>query len=107
MGQFYRIEKIAEADGIVELKVGFGEQALHTEILPDAIATLAGLGLTGGELIKLNGPMSLPVAMALAHGLCHLYSAVAVFVPMEKKYFVCISHNPALPIGPLNVEKST
>jgi len=99
MGQFYRIEKIAVADGVVELKVGFGVTALHPDILPEAVATLASLGLPGGKLVKFNGPMSLPVAMALAHGLCHLYSAVAVFVPMESKYVVCISHNPEFVVG--------
>ncbi len=99
MGQFYRIEKVADADGVVELKVGFGVTALHPDILPDAVATLASLGLTGGKLVKINGPASLPVAMALAHGLAHLYSAVAVFVPMESNYVVCISHNPEFVVG--------
>jgi hypothetical protein len=41
--------------------------AANTQVVPDAIAALAALKLTGGRGIHFNGPASLPVAMALAH----------------------------------------
>lgn len=99
MGQYFRIEKVSDVDGVVELKIGFGTPALHPAILPDAVATMKALALPGGKLVKFNGPCSVLVAMALAHEVVHLYSAVACFDPKEAKYVVCVSHNPDLIVG--------
>ncbi len=57
--------------------------------------------ITGGELIKINGPSSLPIAYVLAHKLCHLYQAVAVFDPKLSKYVVSITHSANYPLGTL------
>ena len=35
--------------------------------------------ISGGEIIKINGPASLPVAMVFAHKLSHLYQAIACY----------------------------
>lgn len=99
MTKYFKVEKLSETDGVVEVKVGFGEPAQMPQILPDAVAAVKSLKLTGGKLLKFNGPCAVPVAMALAHEVAHLYAAVAFFVPMEAAYVVCISHDPELAIG--------
>lgn len=87
------------------LKVGFGEPAQNDAIVRDAAERLAELALdgtlSGGPIIKINGPASLPVAVVLAHGLSHLYGAVAVFDPKLGKYVVSTTHNPAYRVGDL------
>ena len=99
MGQYFRVEKVSESDGVLELKVGFGDPAQHPAILPDAVATMKALALAGGKLVKFHGPCSVLVGMALAHEVAHLYSAVACYDPKEAKYVVCISHNPDFQVG--------
>jgi CRISPR-associated protein Csx3 len=89
------------------LKVGFGEPAQNDQIVKDAAARLDELietgVLSGGSLLKINGPASLPVTCVVAHKVAHLYGAVAVYDPKleaEKgKYVVVISHNPAYKLG--------
>ena len=55
--------------------------------------------LTGGDLLKIDGRMSLPVSYTIAHELGHLYSAIAVFDPRLKAYVVVISTNPEYHLG--------
>jgi CRISPR-associated protein Csx3 len=57
--------------------------------------------LSGGKIIKLNGPASLPVAVLISHELAHLYEVVAVFDPKIGKYVVSISHGPDYTPGDL------
>ena len=82
-------------DGAV-LKVGFGSPAQNDQIIRDAKAKLdemiASKELAGGKLVKINGPASLPVAVAIAHAVNHLYEVVAVFDPKLGKYVVAVSH---------------
>lgn len=87
-------------DGNV-LRVGFGSPASNDVIVKDAVAALKDLGLSGGPILKINGPASLPVAVALAHGVTHLYGAVAVFDPKLSRYVVSVSHNPDYAVGDL------
>ena len=87
-------------DGNV-LRVSFGSPASNDQIVKDAVAGLKDLGLTGGPLLKINGPASLPVAVALAHGVTHLYGAVAVWDPKLSRYVVSVSHNPDFNVGDL------
>jgi len=61
-----------------------------TEIRDNAVQ--AANGSAGGKLIKINGPASLPVAMAIAHAIAHLYEVVGVFDPKLGKYVVAVSH---------------
>lgn len=88
---FYKIEK----DGDI-LRIGFAEPAQNDQIVRDAVARLDEMveagELAGGSIIKLNGPASLPVAVAIAHGVSHLYETVAVFDPKLGKYVVSVSH---------------
>jgi len=87
---------ISLEDGNV-LRVGFGEPAQNDKIVQAAVARLAKMTATGelagGKLIKINGPASLPVAVAIAHGVIHLYETVAVFDPKLGKYVVAVSHS--------------
>jgi CRISPR-associated protein Csx3 len=87
------------------LKIGFGEPAQNDQIVCDAAARLEQMSqsgeLSGGPLLKINGPASLPVACVLAHKVGHLYGAVGVFDPKLGKYVIAITHNPMYKVGDL------
>ncbi|MBD3282097.1 MAG: CRISPR-associated protein Csx3 [Candidatus Portnoybacteria bacterium] len=95
--------KISLENGI--LKIGFGSPAQNNEIVKEAEARLEEMAesgeLAGGEVIRVNGPASLPVAMLLAHKLAHLYQAIACFDPKLSKYVVAIAHGDKFAIGDL------
>ncbi|GAX37388.1 CRISPR-associated protein Csx3 [Nodularia sp. NIES-3585] len=90
-------------DGI--LRVRFGEPAQNDQIVKDAAARLEEMTtsgeLTGGQLLKINGPISIPVAFVLAHKLSHIYGAIGFFDPKIGKYVISITHNPAYKLGDL------
>jgi CRISPR-associated protein Csx3 len=98
----YCIESELTTDGIL-LRVCFGEPAQNDQIVRDAVSRLTELIQSGGlegSLLRVNGPMSMPVAFALAHGVGHLFGAVAIYDPkLGGKYVVSISHDPNYPIG--------
>lgn len=88
------------------LKLNFGEPAQNDQIVRDATTRLEELAvcgqLTGGTLLKINGPASLPVAFVIAHKVAHLYGAIAVYDPkLGNKYVVCITHTPTYKLGDL------
>lgn len=87
------------------LQVNFGEAGQNDDIVKDAAARLEGMTsmgkMTGGQLLKINGPISIPVAFVLAHKVSHIYGAVAVFDPKIGKFVICITHNPAYKLGDL------
>ena len=99
MGNFYKIEKAkanfngAEVD---VLKVGFADPEKNPAIVRDAVGKLEALASAeanyGGKIVFVNGPASLPAAMAISHAIAHRYGAVACFVPPEKRYVVAIAH---------------
>jgi len=87
------------------LRVSFGTPAQNDQIVKDAATRLeemTRLGeITGGQLLRINGPISIPVAFVLAHKLAHIYGAVGFFDPKLGKYVICITHNPAYNLGDL------
>ncbi|AFZ59578.1 CRISPR-associated protein Csx3 [Anabaena cylindrica FACHB-243] len=87
------------------LRVSFGEPAQNDQIVKDAATRLEEMSrlgeLTGGQLLKINGPVSIPVAFVLAHKLSHIYGAIAFFDPKLGKYVISITHNPAYKLGDL------
>lgn len=83
------------------LKLSFGTPAQNDQIVKDAVEAIKNLNLEGGKIIKLNGPASLPVAIALSHEVGHIYGAIAAFDPKLGKYVVAISHDPEFKIGDL------
>jgi CRISPR-associated protein Csx3 len=87
------------------LEIGFGKPAQNDQIVKDAYARLqemAELGeFVGGPLLKINGPVSVPVAFVLAHRLSHIYGAIGFYDPKLCKYVICITHNPAYNLGDL------
>ncbi|MTJ09398.1 MULTISPECIES: CRISPR-associated protein Csx3 [unclassified Anabaena] len=90
-------------EGILRIK--FGEPAQNDQIVRDAAARLEEMAesgeLPGGQLLKINGPVSIPVAFVLAHKLAHIYGAVSFYDPKLGKYVICITHNPAYKLGDL------
>ncbi|MBW4690114.1 MAG: CRISPR-associated protein Csx3 [Komarekiella atlantica HA4396-MV6] len=95
--------KIDLKDGI--LRISFGEPAQNDQIVRDAAARLEEMlesgELTGGQLLKINGPVSVPVAFVLSHKLAHIYGAIACFDPKLSKYVISITHNPSYKLGDL------
>jgi len=87
------------------LRVGFGVPAQNDIIVIDVLARLTEMDqageLEGGGIIKINGPASLPVAVALSHALAHKFSAIGVFDPKLNKYVVAVSHDPNTKVGDL------
>jgi CRISPR-associated protein Csx3 len=87
------------------LKIGFREPADNPQIVRDAHAQLEALSHLeplGGELLKINGPASIPVAFVIAHKVAHLYGAIAVFDPkLGHKYVIVITHTPKYKLGDL------
>ena len=93
-----------DSDGSDLLRIGFGSPAQNDKILKDVVSLLDNLvkdNLKGGNLLKINGPASLPVAMHLAHAVGHIYGATACFDPKLNKYVVSISHDPKYAVGDL------
>ena len=87
------------------LKVGFGDPAQNDQIVKEAEASLKDMiengTLSGGSVLKINGPASLPVAVAIAHAVAHRYETVAVFDPKLGKYVVAICHSDKFSVGDL------
>jgi len=92
-------------DDACVLSIGFGCPAQNDQIVRDAKAGIDELiksgRIAGGEIIRINGPASLPVAMALGHALSHLYQAVACYDPKLAKYVVAIAHSDKFQVGDL------
>src|SRR5215469_10011706 len=87
------------------MKVGFGDPASNDAIVRDVQSTLDAMKadgtLTGGPVLKINGPASLPVAFVIAHAVLHIYGAVAVFDPKLQKYVVSVAHGADYAVGDL------
>lgn len=87
------------------LRLSFGEPAQNDQIVQDAAAKLEQMAqsgeISGGQLLRINGPVSIPVAFVLAHKLAHIYGAIGFFDPKLGKYVICITHNPAYKLGDL------
>jgi CRISPR-associated protein Csx3 len=98
--------KISLEDDV--LKVGFAKPANGDQIVKDAAARLDEMiragEFSGGKLLKIDGPASLPVCYLIAHKISHLYSAIAIFDPKigrkgYKTFITAVSHTPAYKIG--------
>ncbi|HEX5324737.1 MAG TPA: CRISPR-associated protein Csx3 [Capsulimonadaceae bacterium] len=87
------------------LRVGFGEPAQSDQIVRDValcVEELIGGGrITGGPLLKINGPISVIAAMVLCHAVAHRYEAISMFDPKLNRYVVTISHGPSYRVGDL------
>jgi CRISPR-associated protein Csx3 len=93
------IEKDKRGDTV--LRLSFGNSALNDQIVRDAIKRLDELDIGGGKLVKLNGPASLPVAIAIAHHIMHKFSYIGVYDPKLDKYVIAVAHGPEHKIGTL------
>lgn len=91
MANTYNITAETTPDGVL-LRLSFGTPAQNDQIVKDAATALESLKLSGGQIVFLNGPASLPVACAIAHGVSHLFKEVAVFDPKIAGYVVAVSH---------------
>lgn len=81
------------------LTLSFGAPAQNDAIVRDAVAEMENLHLEGGALCLLNGPASLPVAIAIGHAVAHRFGAVGCFDPKMGGYVVAVSHDANRPVG--------
>jgi CRISPR-associated protein Csx3 len=98
----YTIEVVKVDDLFADVKVGFGSPANNDQIVVDATAAAkAVVSDICGHVVRINGPASLPVAVALSHVWVHVTKAIAVFDPKLGQYVVAVSHDPAFVVGQL------
>ncbi len=86
------------------LTIGFGsDQTSNDNIVRQAREKISGIKsqFEGLEVLKVNGPASLPVAMMLAHEVSHIVQSVACYDPKLGKYVVAVSHSPLYTVGDL------
>ncbi|MEA5489644.1 MULTISPECIES: hypothetical protein [Pseudanabaena] len=79
------------------------QEVSNARLVKDASAELDRLvaagELCGGELLKVNGPISLPVSFVVSHRVSHLYKAIAMFDPKMSRYVVTSSHDLQYRLG--------
>lgn len=97
----YKIHAEKDSNGNLILRLSFGVPANNDQIVRDAVKRLDELNIGGGKLIKLNGPASLPVAVAIAHHIMHKFSYIGVYDPKLNKYVISVAHGPERMIGDL------
>lgn len=87
------------------LQIAFGEPSQNDAIVIEVTRRMSELiedgTLKGGDVLKVNGPASLPVAMSIAHSVGHLYQAIACYDPKLSKYVVAIAHGDNYRVGDL------
>lgn len=92
------------------LKVRFGKPGNGDQLVRDAAARLDEMvvsgELSGGKLLKIDGPASIAVSYLIAHKISQLYGAIAVFDPKigkqgYKTYIVAATHTPVYKLGEL------
>lgn len=92
-------------EGGTLLRTRFGQPAGNDLIAGELEVQLQEMKSTGrlpgGPLIRVNGAISVPLAMVLAHHLLHLYEAVAVYDPKLSRYVVVSSHGASHRVGDL------
>ena len=88
----YHIELVERNESAALLKVGFVGSALGDTVLRSAVKAIEAVDLSGGGVVLINGPMTLPVAFVIAHKVLHLFTAVAVYDPKMNGYLVVASH---------------
>lgn len=99
--QAYNARVVDISDGVITVQLRFGEPATNDRIVKDAIEAMAELKLEGGRGIKLNGPCSVPAAIAIGHAVAHMFGFVAFFDPKLERFVVCVSHDPGVRPGDL------
>ena len=97
----FSAEVLDRSHDIVTIRLSFGEPAQNDRIVKDAVDAIVSLKLEGGKGIKLNGPCSVPAAIAISHAVAHLFGFVAFFDPKLRQFVVCVSHDPAVRPGDL------
>ncbi|MBF0586931.1 CRISPR-associated protein Csx3 [Prosthecochloris sp. N3] len=88
------------------LFIGFGKTPAQNDVLvkeaEHQLDELINKGeICGGEIIRINGPTTLPVALVLAHKLSHRYQAVAMYDPKLSRYVIAIAHGDKYSVGEL------
>lgn len=91
----------ATEGGISTVHTEFGTPASNDVLVGEVGDALSGLHLDGGRGVKFTGPMSIPMAFAIAHLVGHRYGFVACYDPKLSKFVVAISHEPSVRVGQL------
>lgn len=90
-----------KSDDLIEVQ--FDKLASGDQVVRDAKARLDeminGGELAGGKLLKIYGPMSIPVTYVMAHYVAHLYGAIALSDTRLGAYVVVSSTTPDYPFA--------
>jgi CRISPR-associated protein Csx3 len=90
-----------KSDDLIEVQID--KLASGDQVVRDAKARLDeminGGELAGGKLLKIYGPMSIPVTYVMAHYLAHLYGAIALSDTRLGAYVVVSSTTPDYPFA--------
>ncbi len=99
----YNINVENEVNGDTILRLSFSrDQADSDRIVRDVKKRLDDLKLDGGRLIKLNGPVSMPVIAVIAsHRTMHGFTYMGVCDPKLGKYVIVAAHGPEYQVGDL------
>lgn len=83
------------------LKINFGDEpAGNDAIVPEAVGKAEVFKeQVMGKVLKINGPASLPVAIALSHVFAHVVPCIACFDPKLGGYVVSVTHDPNYELG--------
>jgi CRISPR-associated protein Csx3 len=65
------------------LRINFGEPAQNDQIVQDTTPRLEEMvqsgEFAGGQFLRINGPVSIPVAFVSAHKLAHIHGEISSF----------------------------
>lgn len=86
--------QVSDFADVVTIEIGFGAPAQNDEIVPDAVAAVMALPLRAGVGLHINGPITVPAAMAIAHSVGHRFPYIACYDPKIDAYVVVIAHGP-------------
>jgi len=96
----FDITKIHNTLKVADVQVGFGIPSHNMDIVDELDEFLKeNRNKLDGLFICITGPMSVHVAMVIAHNLAHNTRGIAVYDPKVSGYVVVITHDPMWQIG--------
>lgn len=102
MSKYYNvIAATSDSSHEAIIDCSFGETAPNNLIVSEVVHTIEETMslIGGGEVLLVNGPMSLPVAMVIGHAVLHRFATVACYDPKLQGYVVVSNHDGFYDVG--------
>lgn len=98
--------QLDQTESCQQINVGFdpNKPAANQELVVYVAAELEKLiedAPMRGQLLKINGACSLPIAALIVSKVASLYGAIAIYDPKPSGYVVSVTHNPDYQLGQL------